>query len=64
VYTKAKLTAFSINGPSLAPAWATRELSYCITDMQAEKGTLFVSAHKGRVMNVLVKEHGYLMWFN
>lgn len=64
VYTKAKLTAFSINGPSLAPAWSTRELSYCITDMQVEKGTLFVSAHKGRVMNVLVKEHGYLMWFN
>ncbi|MFH1932130.1 MAG: VCBS repeat-containing protein [Pseudomonadota bacterium] len=63
VYTKAKLTAFTIEGASLVPAWTTRELSYCITDIQAEGGTLFLAAHKGSVVKVLTKEYGYIMWF-
>jgi hypothetical protein len=63
VYTKAKLTAFSIEGASLVPAWSTREISYCVTDMQEEGGTLFLAAHRGRVVTALTKEYGYIMWF-
>ena len=63
VYKKAKLTAFSIEGESLVPAWSTREISYCITDIQAEGGTLYVAAQKGKVIEVFTKEYGYIMWF-
>jgi hypothetical protein len=63
VYTKAKLTAFTIEGASLVPAWSTREISYCVTDMQEEGGTLFLAAHKGRVVTAMTKEYGYIMWF-
>ena len=63
VYTKAKLTAFTIEGASLVPAWSTREISYCVTDMQADGSTLFLAAHKGQVVTALTKEYGYIMWF-
>ncbi len=63
VYKKAKLTAFTIEGASLVPAWTTRELSYCITDIQAEGGTLYVAAQKGKILEVFTKEYGYIMWF-
>ena len=63
VYKKAKLTAFTIEGANLVPAWTTRELSYCITDIQAEGGTLYVAAQKGKVIEVFAKEYGYIMWF-
>jgi len=63
VYKKAKLTAFTIEGASLVPAWSTREISYCITDIQAEGGTLYVAAQKGKVIEVFTKEYGYIMWF-
>jgi hypothetical protein len=63
VYTKGKLSGFSMEGAALAPAWSTREISYCISDIQADGDTLFLAAHKGRIPNVLVKEYGYVMWF-
>jgi hypothetical protein len=63
VYAKAVLTAFTIEGASLVPAWSTREISYCITDIQAEGGTLYVAAQKGKVIEVFTKEYGYIMWF-
>ena len=63
VYKKAKLTAFTIEGANLVPAWTTKELSYCITDIQAESGTLYVAAQKGKILKVLTKEYGYIMWF-
>ena len=63
VYTKAKLTAYTIDGATLVPAWSTREISYCITDIQVEAGTLYVGVQKGKVMNVLTKEYGSIMWF-
>lgn len=63
VYAKAVLTAFTIEGASLVPAWSTREISYCITDIQAEGRTLYVAAQKGKVIEVFTKEYGYIMWF-
>jgi hypothetical protein len=63
VYTKGKLTGYSIEGAALAPAWSTREISYCVSDMQADGETLFLAAHRGRIANVIVREYGYVMWF-
>ncbi len=63
IYKKAKLTAFTIEGANLVPAWTTRELSYCITDIQAEGGTLYIAAQKGRILEAFTKEYGYIMWF-
>ena len=62
IYKKANLTAFTIEGASLVPAWTTRELSYCITDIQVEGGTLYVAAQKDKAI-VFAKEYGYIMWF-
>jgi len=36
VFTKSNLIAHRIEGTSLFPAWATGEIDYCLTDMQAE----------------------------
>jgi hypothetical protein len=63
VYTKAKLTGFTLEGAALVPAWSTPEISYCVSDLQADGGTLFLAAHKGQVANVLTRERGYVMWF-
>jgi len=62
VYTKSRLIAYRIEGTSLFPAWATGEIDYCLTDMQAEGRTLFLAAHKGKVLNI-GKESGLIMWF-
>jgi hypothetical protein len=63
VYTQAKLTGFTLEGASLVPAWSTPEISYCVSDLQADGGTLFLAAHKGQVTNVLTRDRGYVMWF-
>jgi hypothetical protein len=63
VYKKAKLTAYTIEGANLVPAWSTREISYCITDLQTEGGVLYVAAQKGKIIEVFTKEYGSIMWF-
>ena len=62
IYIKSKLTAYSIQGMELVPAWTTRNISYCITDMQARGGTLYLAGQKGR-WSELGKGSGAVMWF-
>ena len=62
VYVKSRLIAYRIEGTSLFPAWATGEIDYCLTDMQAEGRILFLAAQKGRISNI-GKGSGCIMWF-
>jgi len=63
VYVKAQLIAYRIDGATLTRGWTTREIPYCITDIQAMKGTLFLAVQKGR-LSKMGKGKSRIMWFN
>jgi len=62
VYTKSRLIAYSIEGTSLSPAWTTRDIDWCLTDMQVEAQILFLAAQKGKVITI-TKGSSCIMWF-
>lgn len=62
VFTKSRLIAYRIEGTSLVPAWTTRDIEYCLTDMKAAGQSLFLAAHKGKISNI-GKKSGLIMWF-
>ena len=62
VYTKSQLMAYSIEGTELFPAWATGDIGYCLTGMQADGQAIYLAAQKGRITNV-GKGSGCIMWF-
>jgi hypothetical protein len=62
LYDKGNLTAFKVEGMSLTQIYKTRNLDFCLTEMQTERNTLFLSAHKGQVSNIS-DETGRIMWF-
>lgn len=62
VYVKAQLVAYRITGASLTRGWTTRNIPYCVTDLQAAKGTLFVATQKGTLSNIGAGT-GSIMWF-
>jgi len=49
IYTKANIIAYRREGTRLSPAWTTRDIHWCVTDMQAQGQSLFLAAHKGKV---------------
>jgi len=63
VYVKAQLVAYRIEGATLTRGWTTRTIPYCVTDLQATRGTLFVAAQKGRFSRIGPGK-GRIMWFN
>ena len=63
VFEESNLIAYRIDGTSLIPAWTTRDINYCLTDMQAEGKTLFLAAQKGKISD-LMKGSSRIMWFD
>lgn len=63
VYVKSQLVAYRIDGATLTRGWTTRQIPYCVTDMEAAGGTLFLAAQKGRLSKI-GKGEGRIMWFN
>jgi len=63
VYVKSRLIAYRFDGAALTRGWDTKDISYCITDMQAVGGTLFLAAQKGRLSKI-GKGKSRIMWFN
>jgi len=61
-YTKANLIAYRIEGSSLSPAWTTRDIDWCVTDITVQGNTLFLAAQKSKIMNI-GKGTGQIMWF-
>ncbi len=62
VFKESVLIAYRIDGMSLIPAWTTRDINYCLTDMQTEGKTLFLVAEKGKISD-LMKGSSRIMWF-
>ena len=62
IYTKSHLIAFRIEGTSLVPAWTTRQIDYCLVDIQAEGSALFLAGQKPK-LSAFGKGSGLIMWF-
>jgi hypothetical protein len=62
LYEKGNLTAFKVQGITLSQFYKSRNMDYCLTDMQTQGHSLFLSAHKGELSN-LSEETGRIMWF-
>jgi hypothetical protein len=62
LYDKGNLTAFKVQGRSLSEFYKTRTMDYCLAEIQADRNTLFLVAHKGE-WSYLSEESGRIMWF-
>jgi hypothetical protein len=62
IYTKSHLIAFRIEGTGLVPALTTRQIDYCLVDIQAEGSALFLAAQKPK-LSAFGKGSGLIMWF-
>ena len=62
VYDKSRLVAYRLEAGGLSPAWTTRDINYCLTDIQTMGQTLFLAAQRPKVIN-LRKGSGCIMWF-
>jgi len=62
MFDSSNLEAFRVEGASLVPRWKTRNIPYCLTDMQAEGGTLYLAAQKGE-LKMVGSGSGRIMWF-
>jgi len=61
-YTKANLIVYRREGLSLSPAWTTRDIDWCVTDITVQGNTLFLAAQKSKMINI-GKGSGQIMWF-
>ena len=62
LFRKSNLIAYRIEGTSIFRAWQTREIEYCLTDMQADAGSLFLAAQKGKLQKI-TRGSGSILWF-
>jgi hypothetical protein len=62
IYTKSHLIAFKIEGTSLVPAWTTRQIDYCLVDIQAQGPALFLAGQKPKA-TAFGEGSGLIMWF-
>ncbi|UCE34893.1 MAG: VCBS repeat-containing protein [Deltaproteobacteria bacterium] len=62
MYFKSHLIAFRIEGTNLVPAWTTRQIDYCLVDIQAAGPTLFLAGQKPKV-TAFGEGSGLIMWF-
>jgi len=63
VYIESKLIAYRIEGLNLLPAWTTRKIKYCMTDIQSDGRTIFLAAQKGKIENIS-RGSSRIMWFD
>ena len=61
-FRKSNLVAYRIEDTSIFWAWTTREINYCLTDIQADGRGLFLAAQKGKIQKI-TKGSGLIMWF-
>jgi hypothetical protein len=62
LYEKGNLTAFKIEGRSLTELNKSRNIPFCITDIQVDGRTLFLACSKGEVLK-FGEGSGRIMWF-
>jgi hypothetical protein len=62
IVEKSNLVAYAVEPDRLAPIWKTTTFGYCITDMQTDGKTLFLSAQRGK-MSTIGEGSGSIFWF-
>jgi hypothetical protein len=62
IIEKSNIVAYALEPGRLAPLWKTPTFSYCITDMQTEGKTFFLTAQRGK-MAKFGEGSGALFWF-
>jgi hypothetical protein len=62
LYEKGNLVAYKIEGRSLTEAYKSRNIPYCITDMQVDGQTIFLACSKGNIFR-FGEGSGRIMWF-
>jgi len=62
IVEKSNLVAYAVEAGRLAPIWKTPTFGYCITDMQTDGKTLFLSAQRGK-MSTIGEGAGAIFWF-
>jgi hypothetical protein len=63
IFTKSRLIAYNRQGATLSPGWETRDISYCLVDLQADARTLFLAAQKGQSSDLMTGS-SRIMWFD
>ena len=63
LYVKGYLRAFKVQGRGLSEFHKTRTMEWCLSEIQADQNTLFLSAHKGEWSNIS-EEVGRIMWYD
>jgi len=63
IFTKSQLIAYNHQGATLIPGWDTKEISYCLVDLQAHAGTLFLAAQKGKISDLMAGS-SRILWFD
>lgn len=62
LYYESSLSAYRIEGTGLVPAFKSRKLKYCVTDMQAHGSTIYLAAQRGQ-MAKWEQGSSQIMWF-
>ena len=62
VVEKSNLVAYAADPGGLKPIWKTPTFGYCITDLQTDGKTLFLSAQRGK-MSTIGTGSGAIFWF-
>lgn len=63
VYMKSQLIAYRMDGATLTRGWDTREIPYCIADIQVVGKTLFLAAQKGKITKIF-SGNSKIFWFD
>ena len=63
IMEKSVVTAYAVGPGGLAAKWDSRQFPYCLTDMQAEGGTIYLAAQRGQ-MSKIGQGSGAVFWFD
>jgi len=61
-FRKSSLVAYRIEGTNIFRAWQTRDINYCLTDIQVDAGSLYLAGQKGKLERI-TRGSGSIMWF-
>jgi len=64
IYNKSNLIGYQIQGADLSPSWETRDMDYCLIGMEKYGQSIFLAAQKPKIINIIKKGSGLVMWFD
>ena len=62
IYNESRLIAYNMGSAGLTPAWKSKQVKYCLVDMETSGSSLFVAALEPKIENIS-QGSGAIMWF-